>query len=270
MLNITRYAIKNECLAPWIKFLWYLEVEDANIYYKLLPTDCIDIILNLSGNIGYEVDSHYVQATPFHINGLRSKHSYICQAGCIRVFGISFYPFGLYPFINKSLASINDKVVDLFEISMPLAQNLKFSILNGDASETIIDNIERALCFELRVTDDYINKAMLILDFLESDIDHTIQSFCAKHEIHTKTFSRNVKYYTGYTPKILHSIKRFQKTGNQLVYQKPSQLLDIAYDNGFADQAHFIREFHKYSGVSPRAFQLEKNTIKENVEYIYR
>jgi len=269
MLNITRYSIKDEHLKPWVKFIWHLEVEDANIRYKLLPTDCIDIILNLSGNIAYEVDSLCTLAAPFHINGLRGKHSYICHTGKIRVFGISFHPFGFYPFVNKSLASINDKVVDLLEVSTPLAQSLKLAISDEATTESIVNSIEKALCTNLEVTDEYINKANLILDFLESDDEITIQSFCAEHGVHAKTFTRNVEYYTGYTPKALRSIKRFQKTGNQLVYQSSNQLLDIAYGNGFADQAHFIREFRKFSGASPRAFRKEKITVKENVKYIY-
>jgi len=270
MLNITRYSIKDERLKPWVKFIWHLDVSDANICYKLLPTDCIDIILNLSGDIAYDTDSLYAPAASFHINGLRGRHSYIHHMGKIRVFGISFYSFGLYPFVNKSLAGINDKVVDLFDISTPLAQSLEFAVSDETATESIVHNIEKALCIHCGVTDGYISKAKLILDFLESDDKITIQSFCAEHGIHTKTFTRNVEYYTGYTPKILRSIKRFQKTGNQLVYQKLNQISDIAYDNGFADQAHFIREFHKFSGASPRVFQQEKMTVKENTKYTYR
>jgi hypothetical protein len=77
MLSMTRYSIKAESLAPWVKFIWHFEVEDADIHYKLLPTDCIDIVLNMSSEIVYEADSYHIAAAPFHINGLRSKHSYI-------------------------------------------------------------------------------------------------------------------------------------------------------------------------------------------------
>jgi len=155
-------------------------------------------------------------------------------------------------------------------LSTTLAQNLKLSVLNELITENIVDCIEKTLYLELEITESYINKARLIFDFLELDSDFTIQSFCSEHEVNVKTFTRNVKYYTGYTPKILHSIKRFQKTRNQLICQKPSQLLDLAYDNGFADQAHFTREFYKFSGTSPRAFRKEKSTVKENTEYTYR
>lgn len=77
MLSITRYSIKNKCLTPWIKFIWHFETENADIHYKLLPTDCIDLILNLSENMIYEVENHHISAPLLHINGLRSKPSYI-------------------------------------------------------------------------------------------------------------------------------------------------------------------------------------------------
>ena len=270
MLSITRYSVKNECLAPWIKFIWHFEAEDANIHYKLLPTDCIDIILNLSNEIFYEIDSYRISAPQFHINGLRSKHSYVQQTGNSHIFGISFHPFGLYPFVNKSLTSIRDTVLDLYELSTTLAQNLKSAILEGETIENIIENIEQALCFKLQVTENSLNKAKLIQNYLEEGNDTMVQSFCREYEIHPKTFQRNVLHYTGYTPKILRSLNRFQKIGNQLVHQKQKQLADVAYNNGFADQAHFTREFRKFSGAPPCAFQQEKITVKENVKYTYR
>lgn len=48
MLSITRYAIRNPALQLWVKFIWYLETEEpVTVNHKLLPSDCIDIILNL-------------------------------------------------------------------------------------------------------------------------------------------------------------------------------------------------------------------------------
>lgn len=270
MLFITRYFVKDKRLMPWVKFIWHLEAQDANVHYKLLPTDCIDIILNLSSDMFYEVDSHRISSASFHVNGLRSRHSYIHQTGNIRIFGISFYPFGLYPFVNKSLAGIHNKIVDLYELSNPLAQDLKSVIFNGASDENIICDIEKVLCFSLQISEGYANKAKLIQSYLESGNETTIQSFCEKHAIHSKTFLRNVLHYTGYTPKVLRSIKRFQKAGNQLVHQKPERLSHIAYDNNFSDQAHSIREFRKFSGATPRTFQQEKLTVKENTKYTYR
>ena len=79
ILNITRYATKNECLIPWVKFFWHIEAANADIHYKLLPTDCIDVILNLADDVVYETECNKIIAPPFHINGLRSKYSFIHQ-----------------------------------------------------------------------------------------------------------------------------------------------------------------------------------------------
>lgn len=269
MLHITRYSIKNECLKPFIKFIWSFETKSADIHYKMLPTDCIDIILNLSGNIIYETSSYSISSTPFHINGLRREYSYIHQVGDIRVFGISFYAFGLYPFVHKSLADICNKIVDLFELSMSLARKLEDAVYSDIEVESILENIEKALCQQLQVNSDYIKKSSLIHDFLERDSGITIKDFCFKNSINTKTFMRNVKFYTGYTPKELYSIKRFQKCGNQLIYQSKARLSEIAYNNYFSDQAHFTREFLKFSGASPDTFRKEKITVKENTKYNY-
>lgn len=46
-------------------------------------------------------------------------------------------------------------------------------------------------------------------------------------------------------------------------------LAGIAYDNNFTDQAHFIKEFRKFSGATPRIFQQEKVTVKDNAKYRY-
>ena len=226
ILNITRYATKNECLIPWVKFFWHIEAANADIHYKLLPTDCIDVILNLADDVVYETECNKIIAPPFHINGLRSKYSFIHQEKTIRIFGISFYPHGLYPFVHKSLKEVQNKVVDLNGLSYSLG------------------------------------------DFITISDDISIKSFCDKRSINIKTFERMVLYHTGYTPKILRRIKRFQNTCNQLVHQHIS-LTDITYDNNFTDQSYFIKEFTRFSGTAPRTFQTEKATVKENVKYKY-
>ena len=268
ILNITRYAIKNECLIPWVKFFWHIEAVNADIHYKLLPTDCIDVILNLADVIVYETEFNRIIAPPFHINGLRSKCSFIHQENNIRIFGITFYPHGLYPFVLKSLKEVQNKVVDLNGFSYSLTQKLKNAV-NNDTAEKIIAEIENTLIDELSIKQDFVDKAQLISDFITINDDISVKSFCDERSINIKTFERLFLYYTGYTPKILRRIKRFQNTCNQLVHQHMASLTDITYDNNFTDQSYFIKEFTHFSFTAPRTFQTEKATVKENVKYKY-
>jgi len=55
VLNITRYSIQNIELRPWVKFIWHLKTQSvATVNNKLLPTDSIDVIINLSDPMEYK------------------------------------------------------------------------------------------------------------------------------------------------------------------------------------------------------------------------
>ena len=268
ILNITRYAIKDERLIPWIKFFWQVEAVNVDLHYKLLPTECIDVILNLADNMIYETELERIVAPPFHINGLRSKYSFIHQENTIRIFGISFYPYGLYPFVHKPLNKLQNQVVNLYELSFNLAQKLKEAVTN-DSNGSVVTAIEKALIDEFSINQNFTEKAQLISDFLKSNDCNSVKSFCSERSVNIKTFERMFLNYTGYTPKVLRCIRRFQNASNQLVHQHSASLTDITYYNSFTDQSHFIREFTRFSGTAPRTFQLENDTVKQNASYTY-
>ena len=233
-----------------------------------MPTDCIDIVLNLKSDIVYETDSGKIVAPPFHINGLRSKPSFIRQNGDAFIFGISFHSYGLFPFVRKPLKCLQDEVVDLREMSLELEQKFT-SAVSGANSEEIIKSIEHALISELVADPNFLREVPLINDYLTIADDVTVKYFCEQQAINIKTFERKVLFYTGFTPKLLRNIKRFQMASNQLSHQRITNLVEIAYNNNFTDQTHFIKDFRRFSGVAPRAFQMEKISVKENVTYTY-
>lgn len=271
-LEIIRYSIKNEKLMPWVKFIWQFDALEADIHYKLLPTDCIDVIVNLANDMIYEVNKQKILAPRFHINGLRCRHSYIHQKNIVSVFGISFHPFGLYPFINKSIKKCQSAIIDLFDYAPNMAERINSAVektKNGTAPD-ITDSIEEALLSTLAPSDGFIEKAQLILKFISEDNLITVQSFCDNHSINLKTFERMVLSSTGFTPKTLRNIKRFQTVRNQLSHGSETSLAGIAADNRFVDQAHFTKAFKQFSGTTPQKFISEKISVKENATYIYR
>ena len=56
----------------------------------------------------------------------------------------------------------------------------------------------------------------------------------------------------GISPKRYASLRRFERT-TRLIRQGGA-LSDIAFANGYADQAHFIREFRRFAGTTPSRF----------------
>lgn len=267
MLPITRYSIQSDLLAPWINHIWSIQMVDADLRYKLLPTDCIDVLLNFGCTMVYESEQGKTAAPPLHINGLRSKPSIVHQKGRVLIWGVSFRPWGLAPFVRRSMTEIQEKIVNLEAFASPLAGRLQ-DAYQYHWAEDISLTIQEALSQEFLISPEQLEKVSIIREFMETDGEFTVQSFCEMRSIHVKTFERTFLYYTGYTPKALYERKRFQAAGNQLVHQHGS-LSDIVYEHGFFDQAHFTKVFSRFSGASPKRFLSEKATVKENARYSY-
>jgi AraC-like DNA-binding protein len=75
--------------------------------------------------------------------------------------------------------------------------------------------------------------------------------------ISERTLERYFKQYVGVSPQKFIRICRFQAAFQQIQSFDYEKLTDIAYDLGYADQAHFIREFKAFFGTAP--LQLQKN-----------
>ena len=59
----------------------------------------------------------------------------------------------------------------------------------------------------------------------------------------------------GLTPKHFYRVQRFSSTLARLAGSSGARLADVAFDAGYADQAHFSREFRDLAGVAPSAYR---------------
>jgi AraC-like DNA-binding protein len=62
----------------------------------------------------------------------------------------------------------------------------------------------------------------------------------------------------GNTPKQFIKIVRFHEVMTNLTTVKPGKLTQHAHENGYFDQAHFIRDFKAYSGYTPKELLSQK------------
>lgn len=58
----------------------------------------------------------------------------------------------------------------------------------------------------------------------------------------------------GFGPKTYRRMLRFRDAIHFMQQNPDSRMIDVAYDFGYADQSHFIREFKDFTGQNPRRF----------------
>ncbi|MFH1000399.1 MAG: helix-turn-helix domain-containing protein, partial [Bacteroidota bacterium] len=69
-----------------------------------------------------------------------------------------------------------------------------------------------------------------------------------------KQFERIFSNYVGINPKKFTSIVRFQNILQMKKNTNELNLSQLAFDNGYYDQAHFIHDFRSLTGLAPRDF----------------
>ncbi len=101
-----------------------------------------------------------------------------------------------------------------------------------------------------------------ILDFLHKNFHETITLNRLAIETGLSTFriAHLVKEQTGKT--ILQHIHQLRvQEAQRLLEQSDLNCTDIAYESGFGDQSYFIKQFHKWMGITPARYrQLYRST----------
>jgi AraC-like DNA-binding protein len=187
------------------------------------------------------------------IYGQTDTFSKVSSESDFGVFGFYLYPHALPQLFGLPANELTNQSADI-------------KAFCGKEGEILEEKIMLALNFEQRVK--------LICDFLIGrlknvkkeylQISSSIKSISAFGKVtRVKTliddsflserqFERKFKEFSGFGPKLFLRISRFNSLLNTNFAGQP--LAQIAYEYGYYDQSHFIHDFQKFSGSSPKEY----------------
>jgi AraC-like DNA-binding protein len=124
--------------------------------------------------------------------------------------------------------------------------------------------VEKFLLRRLSLSEKAMGKMELVNDVMKEmrryDFFDNIDNVAARYGITSRYLQKIFLQYTGLTPKLYSKINRFQQS-LQLVMKKDASLTSIAYDCGYFDQSHFIREFKSFTGFTPSGYTVESSPV---------
>jgi transcriptional regulator GlxA family with amidase domain len=81
-----------------------------------------------------------------------------------------------------------------------------------------------------------------------------------------RQLERKFSQRVGISPKQLGRIIRLQETLKMLLNRR-ANLTEIAYENEYFDQSHFIKDFKEFTGVNPKEFYKDTTLALSSLIY---
>ncbi len=167
---------------------------------------------------------------------------------------IVFKAHGLKPFFNFPITELLNENLSLQDLIKNEATELEDKLFNTPNNKQRIAHIENFLVKRLIFSDEFkrVEHALKIIENSKGQMK--AQDIAHEMCLGIKQFERTFSKYVGVNPKKFASIVRFQNVIQMERMHKNSSLSQLAFDNGYYDQSHFIHDFKSLTGLSPKAF----------------
>lgn len=262
--KIKRYPVEHPLLRDYIYFFWELRIEHIQLNHKIIPQRNINMRLNLSNTAHYICrDGDINLLDDIYFPGLQNQftNSYLKINGEVDVIGICFKPDGLYPFLKTPVSEFKNQILGTMEIGLEALKEISSRLKETSDIKNRLEILEHHL-LQLVINSFQIPKNFRsIFTTLKQNPHYKLTTFCEQENLNLRKLERMFLKYVGLSAKTYTNLNRFHNSLNQLLDSKFSKLSDLAYDNEYFDQMHFIREFKRFTGISPGKFANRNNTI---------
>ena len=263
--EIIRYPVNNPTLKKYIKFFWSFQVDQLEMNHKLIPQRNINLRFNLSETPHYlsiNGDQHMLEKVYF--SGIHDHFTnvHLKLSGSVDTLGICFYPEGFYPFMKIPISEFKNQLLGAGEVGYKLSSSIREHLITVDDINLRLDILESEL-LKLLIHNNVFsdNFSKIFNELKNSETPGNISDFCKKHNICLRKLERMYNKYVGVSANTYSTLNRFHISLNRMLYTDFSKLSDLAYDYGYFDQMHFIKDFKRFTGDTPKSFVNQNNSI---------
>lgn len=248
-----RIKIKHPLLKNYVHHISFSEFSAyGSDLIPVVPDGMTELVINIGEAYEreYPKGNHLMKVKGSHFIGMKSAPAKVRPHRDMKAVSIRFLPGAVSFFIRQPLDQLIDEVIDAEILFGGAIRELEDRINDLNDNEAVLDLLEN---FLLNLFSEN-QRSKYVLSRIEtiyrnptangySELFENVKSY--------KSEERVFKRCLGLTPKLFMRIVKFNYSTCFFKKANASTLTEIAYVSGYYDQAHFIRSFREFSGMTP-------------------
>lgn len=164
---------------------------------------------------------------------------------------VGFQPGGLHRLLRLPMHELLDKPMDA---SLMLGKDI--DLVTGQLSETndeekLVEIVQQYLLQRSQHLKPLLPVEKVLIEILQQQRILNVDQLAREAFVSVRQLERQFKERTGLSPKIFSRLMRFSQAWLLRERRAGMSWTSIAHTCGYADQAHMIRDFKEFAGVSP-------------------
>jgi AraC-like DNA-binding protein len=231
-----------------VSSVWWFAGEGGVGREVALPTGMSQLLVQLSDQSGVA----FVRTEGVLLQGPTSRPSLLWCADQVLLAGVSFRAGGLRSLVGPAVCELADQDVPLEALfPRPVVERLRARLLAAPSPEACLDILEaELLAVSPWALDPRLSRALSGLS--SGPVAAVARALGLSDRRLTLWFEEQV----GLTPKRFARVRRFQRVLAPIL--EGAELGEVALACGYYDQAHMIRDFRAFAGVTPTEYRARR------------
>lgn len=255
-----KYIKPHPLIRDYVENLFFFENDGVILNDDLrliVPNGLIKLVVPLNNGLVAQMNGrhHYTNADTAALIGISDVPSIVDtqKEGYSASLTVEFKPWGAYRFFDFSLNEIKNTVCAFTDVLGKDAHEMEEQINSVGQVDLKIAIIQKFLIRKLRQENADAIFDHCVQKIVSSNGKVTIRQLEKDTGFSSRWLSCKFNEKLGISPKNIASIIRFQQMYTVLTRKEP-KFHDKAYYDLYFDQSHFIKDFKRFTGLTPKKF----------------
>ncbi|MCF2444908.1 helix-turn-helix domain-containing protein [Dyadobacter sp. CY345] len=255
-------------LAQIVKHFLIIENQQIlNVGLRLFSDGNTGMVFNFGNPLMHlKNDDRITELLPMtFVYGQLDTYQNIVSTGNIKLLIVVFHPFGISTLLKIPAVELKNRILDLETFYSSETKNLAEQIFNPLNMFFKIQLVENFLINNLSKNNRDSQLPFQAISLIHQHHGNlSVAQLTDTLQVSERKLQRTFEEHIGLSPKRYSGVIRVQHFLKLLRKNSGISKTGLAYDAGFFDQAHLIREMRKISGITPSQYLDQPNLLAAN------